>query len=116
MEKYGIENLQRIGAGLVRLGTDLKSALADGKINLQEGIQLGSTFITYSDLFSKGADIVNEVKDLSDTESDTLIQGIASSLGTTVTPKLRNQIVRGWDLLHAGHMFYKSFVDEPAEA
>lgn len=67
-EKFGIENLKKVLAFGIKVGTDISADLEDGKISLQEGLGLIPDLMGLPDLIANKQAIIDEAKDLSTDE------------------------------------------------
>lgn len=74
-EKFGIENLKKVIAFGVKVGTDISTSLEDGKISLTEAFALLPDFLALPDLLANKQAIIDEAKDLSMDEVNELVSG-----------------------------------------
>lgn len=79
-EKFGIENLQKVVSFGVTIGTALSEDLKDNKLSFLEVIQLATELSGVSDLLKNKDAIIQEAKDLSIDEVETLVKSVEGAI------------------------------------
>ena len=80
-EEFGIEKLKEIGVDLAKFGMKVEDALEDKKLSFAEAISLGVFAAPKAIAYAGDAEqIKNEVKDLSQEETEELVSHIADKL------------------------------------
>jgi hypothetical protein len=108
-EKFGIENLKKVIRFGVDFGTNIKGALSDGKITLEEAVGLLPPILQVPALVKAKDDFVNEALDLSTTEAAQLAEEFKGMTGE----KAQKIITDSFVLLAAAKNLASNFINAP---